>query len=230
MNPTEYEHHVAAILRGEGWTATVTPPSSDGGVDVIAERPGRKLGVQAKMYGLGGRAVNQQAVHELFGAASAHGCTESMIATDGDISSDARTSAEKLGVEVRNIEAVPSPAPVGSRSSALNFGQVWDEVSRLESTTLTRAGGSSNEILRVDGGGVWRRTSGGTKQRLEIEIFRWTIERLLAGETVTRDAINHQYAKRGSSGVALILASLPMFETTKVAGKLALRWTGATSE
>jgi hypothetical protein len=230
VNPTDYEHHVAAILRGEGWTATVTPPSSDGGIDVIAERPGRKLGVQAKMYGVGGRAVNQQAVHELFGAASAQGCTEFMIATDGDMSSDARASAEKLGVEVRNIAPVPSAAHASSPSSALDFGQVWDEVSRLQSTTLTRAGGSSNKILKVDGGGVLRRTSGGTTQRLEIEIFRWTIERLLAGKTVTRDAINHQYAKRGSSGVVLILASLPMFETTKVAGKLALRWTGATSD
>jgi hypothetical protein len=49
-------------------------------------------------------------------------------------------------------------------------------------------------------------------------------------KSYARDAITHQYAKRGSSGVVLILASLPMFETTKVAGKLALRWTGATSE
>jgi Holliday junction resolvase len=38
MNVTEYEEHVASILRREGWTAVVSPPTGDGGVDVIAER------------------------------------------------------------------------------------------------------------------------------------------------------------------------------------------------
>ena len=38
---------------------------------------------------------------------------------------------------------------------------------------------------------------------------------------MTRDEINQRYIKR--AGVVLILASLPMFETAKVGGKLALR-------
>src|SRR3954451_20353188 len=51
MNPEEDEHHVAALLRGEGWMARVTSYSRDHGLDIIAERQGRRVGVQVKMYG-----------------------------------------------------------------------------------------------------------------------------------------------------------------------------------
>ena len=51
MTPEEYEHLVAEVLRSEGWDAHVTPYVRDYGLDVIAERDGRRLGVQAKMYG-----------------------------------------------------------------------------------------------------------------------------------------------------------------------------------
>jgi hypothetical protein len=78
----------------------------------------------------------------------------------------------------------------------------------------------------VTPGGLVRRTSGGALQRIEIEIFRWVIERLLRGDTVLRDEINAQYAGRASSGIVLVLASLPMFESVKVGGKRGLRLHG----
>lgn len=227
MNPTEYEQHVARVLRTEGWAAAVTPPSADGGVDVVANRPGRRLGIQAKMYGAAGRVVNQQVIHELFGAATAQGCTEFLLATDGRVSAGAQASADKLGVQIRQIAVVEDATGPLERDTTpgveLDFGHIWEQVARLAGETLSRGAGTSNQILSVDGGGVLRITSGGRKQRLEIEIFRWTVERLLAGETVTRAEINQRYVKRGSSGVVLILSSLPVFETTTVGGKLALR-------
>lgn len=130
-------------------------------------------------------------------------------------------------MQIRTIPAVAGAAALPDATeppaAELDFGRVWQRVAALEGRTLSRDGGTSNRIVSVDGGGVVRVTSGGTKQRLEIEIFRWTVEQLLAGRTVTRDEINQRYIKRGSSGVVLILASLPMFETAKVGGKLALR-------
>jgi len=168
----------------------------------------------------------QQIAHELFGAATAQGCTEFMVATNGRVGSAAQTAADTLGVHIRTVAADSAPALVGDRASrprtALSFDDVWQEVASLAGRTIARANGTANEILSVDGGGVVRRTSGGARQRLEVEIFRWTIERLLAGETVTRAEINERYIKRGSSGIVLILASLPMFEVTKVDGRVAL--------
>ena len=56
MTLEEDERPVANVLRDEGWAATVTPAVHDVGLDVIAERRGSRLGVQAKM-------VRQGAAH-----------------------------------------------------------------------------------------------------------------------------------------------------------------------
>lgn len=225
MNPTEYEHHVAAILRAEGWNATVTPPAGDGGVDVIAEKDGVRLAVQAKMYGTSARAVNSQIVHELYGAAVCKDCTQFMIATDGRVRDDARDAAAKLAVQIRHVAAVTSETGGDGTAERQHptFGSVWRQVAALEGRTLVRKDGTANQVLAVDGAGVVRLTSKGTKQRLEIEIFRWTIERLLAGEVVTLSEINDHWIKRGSSGILLILSSLDVFESITVRGRKALR-------
>ncbi len=69
MHPEAYEHHVADVLREEGWTATVTPMGGDWGLDVVAERQGRRLGVQVKRYGGSTRKVNREEIMCLRGAA-----------------------------------------------------------------------------------------------------------------------------------------------------------------
>lgn len=56
-------------------------------------------------------------------------------------------------------------------------------------------------------------------QRIDIDTFRWTVERLLTGETVLRADINAHCIGRASSGVVLILASVPLFELTTERGK-----------
>jgi len=79
------------------------------------------------------------------------------------------------------------------------------------------------KIVDVDGSGVRRITTGGTAQRIAIDIFRWTIDRLLAGETVSRKEIHERNPRQVSSGVMLILDSVPEFETVSMGGGKALR-------
>jgi restriction system protein len=219
VTPDEYEHHVAELLRADGWSATVTPYVGDHGIDVIAERNGRRMGVQAKTWAGANRKVNAALVMTVYG--------EVMIATDAEVLPDAREVAAKLGVHLRFVPAdvsPPSPGSMPATSAALTFGRVWTEhVTALQGRTLTRAGGSSNEILSVDGAGITRRTSKGRLQRIDIEIFRWAIERLIHGETVTREEINEHYEGRASSGIMLILSSLPLFEAVKLSSRQALR-------
>lgn len=223
MTPEAYEHHVSAILRAEGWRAEVTPYVRDFGLDVIAERGTSRLGVQAKMYAAA-RRVNGRTVMELHGAADLAGCSESMIATNGALLDDAKWIADKLGVQVRHVSATAHAAEARTKWT---FGRIWNEhACALVGRTLSRPDGTCNEIVRVDEGGLVRRTSGGALQHIEIEIFRWVIERLLRGDTVLRDEINAQYAGRASSGIVLVLASLPMFESVKVGGKRGLRLHG----
>jgi Restriction endonuclease len=229
MTPEEYEHHVAQRLRGEGWDARVTPYVRDFGIDVIAERDGIRLGVQAKMFGGANRAIGVPDVMQTYGAAHYADCSEIMIATDGRVLDDARAVAQKLGVDIRIIAAAggPAAAPAGSAAGHLaapSFGEIWSTyVVPLAGTVLTRDNGVANEILAVDDAGVVRRTSTGARQQIEIEIFRWAIERLLRGDTITRDEINQHYTGRASSGITLILSSIPIFEMTKVGRRGAIR-------
>jgi len=231
MDPEEYEHLVAQVLREEGWDARVTPPRRDFGLDIIAERSGTRLGVQVKMFAGANRSVAGTMVMQLHGAAAYADCGEAMIVTDGSVLGDAQEIAEKLGIKIRVIPASPpngdplDPLDADGRQHAgLTFGRVWKEyVVPLEGSTLTRANGKGNEIVRVDGAGLVRRTSNGRTQRIDIEIFRWAIERLLAGETVSRDEINGQYPGRASSGIALILLAIPLFEETKIDRTQAIR-------
>lgn len=227
MKPTEYEHHVADVLRREGWAARVTPPNRDFGLDIICEQPGRRLGVQVKMYG-DGRPINAQMVMQLHGAAAYQNCGEMMIATNGRVLDDARRVAEKLQVEIRQVP-VPAPGtqrvtPEPGERTALDFDRLWEEqVMPLAGQVLTRSNGTTNEILAVDWTGITRRTTNGSIGRIDIEIFRWAVERLLDGEVVLREEINDQYPKRASSGVLLVLSALPLFTTVKVSGKTGLR-------
>ena len=100
---------------------------------------------------------------------------------------------------------------------------MWSAVEALVGQTLERGSGGTNAILAVDSGGVVRRTSKGRTQRIDMDVFRWTIERLLRGDTVLREEINAHSVARVSSGVTLILGSTPMFEVITEGNKLGLR-------
>jgi len=230
MTPTEYEHYVAALLVTEGWDVRVSPPGRDFGLDIVCEQSERRLGVQVKMYG-NGRPVNAQIVMQLHGAAAYQDCTEVMVVTNGRVLDDVRQVAKKLGIRLWHVpisdegvrEAGAQAGPDDDR--AWDFDRVWEDyVMPLTGKMLVRSNGSTNEILSVDWSGLTRKSSNGRVGRIEIEIFRWTITRLLDGEVVLRKQINDQYQKRASSGIVLILGSLPMFEIVKVAAKQGLRW------
>ncbi len=231
MTPEEYEYLVAEVLRSEGWDAHVTPYVRDYGLDVIAERDGRRLGVQAKMYGGANRSISVETVMLTYAAAACADCEEAMIATDSGVLENARKVADKLRVVIRALEATAQPRTIppevadgGRATQGLSFGEIWDtHFVPLAGRVLIRANGSSNEILKVDHAGLVRRTSTGRTQTIRIEIFRWAIEKLLRGETVSRDEINQNYPGRASSGIVLILSSIPIFDTIDVAGKQGIR-------
>ena len=37
-NPTDFEYFIADIYRARGYTVQVTPPSNDGGIDILMEK------------------------------------------------------------------------------------------------------------------------------------------------------------------------------------------------
>lgn len=214
MTPREYEAAVAAHYASQGYETELGAGTSDWGVDVFATRGREKLASQAKMYGATTRSVNREQVMQLHGAAAWFDCTGAVIATDGRLMPDAEAVARKLGISILRLQGtgIAPPTP-RRRTRASDFSSVWEQhVMPLAGRTLVRADGSRNEIVAVDWAGVTRVTSKGNRQLIKVEIFRLAIERVLAGESVSRDWINQMYPGRASSGIMLILAQVPLFE------------------
>jgi restriction system protein len=91
MSPEDYEHFCAALLREARWRARVTRASGDQGVDIVAEKRGRRIVVQCKKYS---KPVGNRAVQEIV-AAIAHEDAERgiVVATKGYTPSAARLAA-----------------------------------------------------------------------------------------------------------------------------------------
>lgn len=213
MTPREYEAAVAAHYESQGYTTSLGAGTHDWGVDVFATKGREKLAIQAKMYGGTTRSVNREQVMQLYGAAAWFDCSGAVIATDGLLMPDAEAVARKLKVAVLRLAPTARPRAATRSPSRHDFSSIWEQhVMPLAGRTLTRADGSGNRIVTVDWAGVTRITSGGTRQHIKVEIFQQAIERVLAGESVSRDSINQMYPGRASSGIMLILSQVPAFE------------------
>ena len=206
MTPDQYEKYVANYFQNKGYKVKQTPYSNDYGVDVFAERNKEKIAIQAKMFGNSNRKINRQMVMEFYGAKDFFNCNKGIIVTDGEIIQNAKDVADKLGVEILFIYP-QSHVPKNNSQ----FDEIWENyVMPLEGKTITRNNGKINRILEVNWGGINRITSNGNQQKIDIEIFKKTINHILENGSITRQEINDEYSKRASSGIVLILSQLPM--------------------
>ena len=206
MTPDQYEKYVANYFQNKGYKVKQTPYSNDYGVDVFAEKNKEKIAIQAKMFGNSNRKINRQMVMEFYGAKDFFNCNKGIIVTDGEIIQNAKDVADKLGIEILFIYP-QSHVPKNNSQ----FDEIWENnVMPLEGKTITRKNGKINTILEVNWGGIKRITSNGNQQKINIEIFKKTINHLLENGSITRQEINDEYSKRASSGIVLILSQLPM--------------------
>lgn len=104
MTPKQYEEYIGSLFIQKGYTVTVSPLSNDWGLDVIAIKDNEKIGIQAKMYGESSRSVNRRAIMELYGASAYQDCNRTILATNGDILSDAIAGANKLGIKLSVLQ------------------------------------------------------------------------------------------------------------------------------
>ena len=170
MTPRQFEELVCEHFRNKGYEAKTNSYVGDYGVDVFATKVKEKIAVQAKMYGSGTRKINRQMVMELHGAKDYFDCTKAVIATDGILLADAFEVANKLKIEILNIDnSVPltSKKPLPSDKT---FDSIWEKyIIPLQGKTLTRDNGETNEIIKVNWSEVERLTSNGNKGKIKVE-------------------------------------------------------------
>lgn len=216
MNPRQFEEYVCEYFRKRGYKAEVTSYTGDCGVDVFATKGKEKLAIQAKMYGSSTRKINRQCVMELHGAKDYFDCTKAVIATNGALLAGAITVAKKLGIQIIYLNKLSIVKPSTFNLNDKTFESIWENcIIPLQGKTLTKPNGETNSIVKVDWSGIERVTSNGNNGKINIEIFKLTINKLLAAGHITRHEINQNYTGRASSGIVFILSQVPFFETTK---------------
>ena len=79
MTPIGFERHCAALMREQGWRATLTAGSGDQGVDVLAKRRGVSVVIQCKLYS---KPVGNAAVQEALAGKQFMGATHAAVVSN----------------------------------------------------------------------------------------------------------------------------------------------------
>ena len=94
MSGVEFEHYVAAVLRGRGYAVEMTKATGDFGVDLIATRDGVRTAVQCKRQG---RMVNGAAIQQVVAGAAVYECDTTMVVSNRRYTRAAEQLAEVHG-------------------------------------------------------------------------------------------------------------------------------------
>ncbi|WP_457945406.1 restriction endonuclease [Caproiciproducens sp. LBM24188] len=79
MNGNEFEHFICELYLKMGYSAEVTKQSSDQGIDVIAQKSDKRIGIQAKCYS---GTVGNSAVQEAVAGKRFYDCDKVIVVTN----------------------------------------------------------------------------------------------------------------------------------------------------
>ncbi|MCQ2004176.1 restriction endonuclease [Rhizobium sp. NRK18] len=99
-----FETWVAEALNGFGWLAEVTRGSGDQGIDVIAEKAGKKLGLQCKLYGT---SIGNKAVQEAHAGKAYYGLDAAGVLSNATFTASAKELATVTGIGLFSHHDIP---------------------------------------------------------------------------------------------------------------------------
>ena len=99
MNGNEFEEFVGILFKKMGYSTQVTKQSGDQGLDVIALKNGKKIGIQAKCYT---NAVGNSAVQEAVAGKNFYNCDKVLVITNNFFTASAIELAQANDVILWN--------------------------------------------------------------------------------------------------------------------------------
>lgn len=99
MNPFQFEHYTANLLRKYGFKARVTKSSGDMGIDVEAWRKGKYYVVQCKRYSENSQ-IGSPDIQKFLGSMKIYEASLGMFVTTSRFTPPARKLADKYGIEL----------------------------------------------------------------------------------------------------------------------------------
>ncbi len=103
MHPRVFEEVVASVFRDLGYNAIVTGYTNDGGIDIILERNGERVGVQVKRYR---SSIKVEHIRSLAGALVVQGMTKGVFVTTSSFQAGASSLQKNLALRGYRIELI----------------------------------------------------------------------------------------------------------------------------
>jgi hypothetical protein len=94
----EFEELVAAVFKAKGFIVSLTPPTRDGGKDIICRKDGKTYYIECKLF-TGDTIVTRPMVQKLVGVCAIDGAFGILVST-GSFSDDAIEFAHRAGIEI----------------------------------------------------------------------------------------------------------------------------------
>ena len=103
MTGIEFEECISKLLRGMGYSTEMTKATGDQGIDLIAQREGIRIGIQAKRYS---STVGYSAIQEVVAGLNYYGLSKGMVVTNSYFSKSARELALKNHIQLWDRKAL----------------------------------------------------------------------------------------------------------------------------
>ena len=213
----KFEFLAGEYLKQEGFETEVTQCSADWGVDVFAEKDGKRYAVQAKLYGDCKTKVTRSMMMELYCVIHYFDCQGAILIYNGGIMPDAVKVAVKLGIQLiyldqHLLDQQVSEADADSTEDV--FGKVWDEVRQLEGRQILNARDTHYTITQVTDGDITYINQNGNLSREKADLFRRILAHICRYGSVQQCQLRGEFGTYASAFIATVFANLPSCEVT----------------
>ena len=212
-----FEFLAGEYLKQEGYQIEVTPGTADWGVDVFAEKDGKRYVVQAKMYGDCKTKINRSMMMELYGVMHFFDCTGAILIYNGGMMDDAKKVAKKLGIQLvyidqHQLEQLTTQSSVDDVEDV--FSKVWDEICQLEGKTIHKSQETFYQILKVTDGDITYINKGGKRHRESVELFRRITSRIWSYGCIEQSQMRGEFGTKASAFITTVFANIPSCKVT----------------
>ena len=198
----QFEFLAGEYLKKEGYQTEVTPGVADWGVDVFAEKDGKRYVVQAKMYADCKTQVNRRMMMELYGVMHYFDCQGAIVIYNGRIMPDAVKAAVKLGIQLiyldQHLLDLVQPNDALDDTSDV-FETIWNDIRQLEGQVIHKSADTYYTIEKVTDGDITYRNKSGNRYRESSDLFRRIIAYLCIHGSIGQCQIRGEFGTYASA-------------------------------
>lgn len=211
----KFEFLASEYLKQEGFETEVTQGSADWGVDVFAEKDGKRYVVQAKMYGDCKTQVNRRMMMELYGVMHYFDCQGAIVIYNGRIMPDAVKAAVKLGIQLiyldqHLLDQVQLDEKLDDAPDV--FETIWNDIRQLEGQVIHKSADTYYTIEKVTDGDITYRNKSGNRYRESSDLFRRIVAYIWTHGCIGQCQMRGEFGTYASAFITAMLGQTSMLE------------------